>query len=1069
MSQAPHGFQASDVALHSEWMRRLARALVADASTADDVVQDAWTKVGGAPGTAYMAAVVRSLARRWLRSERRRAIRERAVASDEALPSTAEIAARSELAHALAEAVERLEEPYRTTIVLRYYDDLSSADIARRAGIPAATVRARLKRGLDVLRARLDQREGGRERWVSALLPWTRGPSGPTATLATTLLALGAMKIAVASLLVVGALVFLWRTVAVEPASPRSTTLAAREAHSTRAEDGAKLSSPEGPQSSAREERQLSPAPASPAASASGDRVRARVVDELEMPLPNAWLRLRDVPETYAAGDGAGQVELRMEAAELERLAALDDDRVVDVEVGAAGQRTRLLRAYLPEGCTLLELGDVRLEPGGAVYGRVLDEWGLPVEGALVVYGTPIESESFAEYAPYNGPPDLQPQPWKSGELAQLGASGPRGEFRLEGVPAGHGRVWARTDTTLWGFSPPIGVRRGEEMGGIELVLREAPDEVLTGRVVDPDGRPLAGLELWFGKSGTDGYAPGRTDASGEFYFATRWTAVDIGAQAPSWEWNDALVPGVQPGTHGLVVAFERSRWLHVAVLDAGGQPVRDGHLVGFPESGPMGEEEALWRCESTLDASGLARIRRPNVPLRLRLEAPGYRTQILGPLDPELFPEPLTVHLEEAPALTGRVLRSDGRPAAGAHVSLHRGADSGGRAPDTPAGIYTHLTHQGWSGDRDAFVHSVRVDSVASVTADAEGGFRLPLPGVKTEEAGETEEGLAALGYANDPRRELRTAKSDAIWYVHAELAGEATITSGPLLFDSNVPTPLELRLPRGGAIAGRLVLADGVSPAGWTAWASDGLAEVTSAPVSPDGTFALANLHPGGWQVRVFEPGRRFHPDGGRIVTERMPVPDVEVVAGETVAYRHDAHVRTRARLAGQLSIDGTVPGPAWVVVETSTPQASITSYETTLDPDGRFELALEPDLSTSILVTIPRGGAQLTLSAKPLIVPGDNDWSANLQTALLEGLVAHDRDDDDPRKQMVYVVERGDVRAQVTWNLGEGGRFGPIVVPEGHGLLRGPGNGWVPGAVVAELDLVAGETRRIEPQPR
>ena len=101
--------------------------------------------------------------------------------------------------------------------------------------------------------------------------------------------------------------------------------------------------------------------------------------------------------------------------------------------------------------------------------------------------------------------------------------------------------------------------------------------------------------------------------------------------------------------------------------------------------------------------------------------------------------------------------------------------------------------------------------------------------------------------------------------------------------------------------------------------------------------------------------------------------------------------------------------------------------------------------------------------------MIVPGPNDWSVSLETALLEGLVAHGLAAGDPRKQMTYVVERGDVRVQVTWSLGEGGRFGPMVVPAGHGILRGPGNGFSRGDVVAELDLVAGETRRIEPPAR
>src|SRR6185503_12638824 len=53
------------------------------------------------------------------------------------------------------------------TLLLHYFEELSPAEIAARQGIPAATVRSRLKRGLDDLRARLDRAHDGRRRaWL---------------------------------------------------------------------------------------------------------------------------------------------------------------------------------------------------------------------------------------------------------------------------------------------------------------------------------------------------------------------------------------------------------------------------------------------------------------------------------------------------------------------------------------------------------------------------------------------------------------------------------------------------------------------------------------------------------------------------------------------------------------------------------------------------------------------------------------------------------------------------------------------------------------------------------------
>ncbi len=54
-------------------------------------------------------------------------------------------------------AVMELPEKYRTAIYLYYYEDYSTDEIARLTGIPAATVRTRLRRGRELLRAGLEE------------------------------------------------------------------------------------------------------------------------------------------------------------------------------------------------------------------------------------------------------------------------------------------------------------------------------------------------------------------------------------------------------------------------------------------------------------------------------------------------------------------------------------------------------------------------------------------------------------------------------------------------------------------------------------------------------------------------------------------------------------------------------------------------------------------------------------------------------------------------------------------------------------------------------------------------
>ncbi len=61
----------------------------------------------------------------------------------------------------VVQAVNRLAEPYRTTILLRYFQELPPHQIAKRLGVPGGTVRSRLKRGIEQLRIELKPAGGG--------------------------------------------------------------------------------------------------------------------------------------------------------------------------------------------------------------------------------------------------------------------------------------------------------------------------------------------------------------------------------------------------------------------------------------------------------------------------------------------------------------------------------------------------------------------------------------------------------------------------------------------------------------------------------------------------------------------------------------------------------------------------------------------------------------------------------------------------------------------------------------------------------------------------------------------
>src|SRR5215468_5349923 len=163
---------------HADGLRALARRLVG-ADRADDVVQETFAAAlrsppdPDRPARPWLGRVLRNVAKMRYRGDARRMLREDAVAVEPVTANDpAQIVGRLEVHRAVCDALVALDEPYRTTLVLHYYDGLSLAEIARKDSVPEATVRWRHKQALDRLRARLDERSGGdRRAWMAALAP----------------------------------------------------------------------------------------------------------------------------------------------------------------------------------------------------------------------------------------------------------------------------------------------------------------------------------------------------------------------------------------------------------------------------------------------------------------------------------------------------------------------------------------------------------------------------------------------------------------------------------------------------------------------------------------------------------------------------------------------------------------------------------------------------------------------------------------------------------------------------------------------------------------------------------
>src|SRR5688500_8449393 len=117
MSSAQSPVPIATLLAHRAWVRRLARSLVRDDASADDLEQRTWLAALRSPprhaGAArtWLARVVRSQALNAFRASGRRAAHERAGARGETVRSAVEIAGEAEIQQRLAAAVLRLDEP----------------------------------------------------------------------------------------------------------------------------------------------------------------------------------------------------------------------------------------------------------------------------------------------------------------------------------------------------------------------------------------------------------------------------------------------------------------------------------------------------------------------------------------------------------------------------------------------------------------------------------------------------------------------------------------------------------------------------------------------------------------------------------------------------------------------------------------------------------------------------------------------------------------------------------------------------------------------------------------------
>ena len=1048
--------QLDQLLAHSSWMHALARSLVGR-EDADDLLQDTWGRLLHAPPDPtrpprpWIARVMLNLARTSWRSRSRRRRRENAAATPEALPSTGEIVLQMEWHSTLARAVSALSEPNRSTIVARYFQGRSSAQIAQELGVPESTVRSRLKRGLDELRAQLDRRSGNRSTWVTALAPLGALRPGPAlskrplqasvATAAASTLPLSFWPIAAAVLLI--AAVVLW--VATSPsrppeadlrtaAVPGETSAPGRAARPEAAPEPAPVSTPS-------TEPRAGLAPATGSTTGGGPRtafIEVRMQDELGAPIEGGELIVLDPARPYelelrlpglarsrSGPDGRARVEVPLPA-----VAPAEPSWPHHVALLAAGRALVTEHASAEAGRTT-SLGSITLRPGGTLAGRVVIEGGAPFppRDVSVASGASVGGEVRTVRVGTATSRTIELRPSKTtaiGGATELGAPPPsRGPAAGSGVSIvveePSARV-AETPCVCPTKPPPLRSARVEQDGSFEI-----------------EGLPVGPVRLQV-RSSIPGYYAEPGEPS-EVRAGERTRCADIVLK---------LRPSVVSGT----------------VTSHSGRPAIQH--VKYKAKGVDGPDG--WML-SMSDAAG-----------RFQIDVPGaaaydlYFNALGGDLGETVLRDVpagtrgLEVRLPAPRFLDLRVVDEQGQPLPKYSV-MHRDvsgrSSAGGYAPrpDGRAQVMIraepHTYRVSWDGfeeevlgpfDLGSFPPTLeivleRVPAVAGrVTSDGAPVERAEvlLLGLVPPDAPHLGNGFPLrLQWPQLGLPSLSSTKADGSFAITERLPGtyvllvrvegRATFESPPFDHDPGAGRSFEVVLGKGGVLEGRVKVAPGASPEGTVVGIARGDGYARTTRVGPDGNYRFEALAAGPWHIRRCEQESDLVRDIRRSDGTDATLASFEVQEGETARCDLDLS-------AAECVVEGWLDGAgeaSWTATLVTGGERG--GKEVQVGPDGSFRIETQI-LGPHRLTLVADRGAGVTqkIEQSLVVLRGPTSWQGSLVTGSLRGTTL-------PRASLVHVVRLPNGADCTTrFQADDAGAFALDGVPIGSGTIRAGSEG-------------------------
>ncbi len=625
-------------------LRRIALSIVGEQAQSDDVVQDTWTRAlerGSVRPLAWLRRVTRNRAIDAVRGRRTHTTQplDDNLVSEE--PTADGVAARLEIQRIVLDAVDSLPEPYRSTICLRYFDDLVPTDIARRQDVPLKTVKTRLTRAHEQLRQRLAHTQRSTDaHWSSALLAFaTGGQPAATSLAAAPLPILVAATMKKLAVLLISALVLLAGfQLLSQPDSLPGTPVHDGTAN---AEQASRTGDAEPNSTAERGDVETA-----------DERVAVEAIaDSSASTLATGSLRVlvtadgQPVPGVHVVAVSTGRVNgprFRRESG-VDGIAFFPELPCVFYSLSVARSANWQLSAVSIVRDTTAE-AEIALPDGVHVRGHVLDAQDRPVPGADIV----ITSGE---------------RRWTAG--AVLARSDESGRFELEHVSP---RQSLLAIAPGYRPSPVVDlevVDKSVSPIAIDLVVASG-GATLSGEVTDVHGAPISDAVVALEASGRQRYgridgsmpdpAPprvARTDGEGRYELH----ALDPGTHTmrvrrvgwPQWTGSIALDEGA---TSKRDVVLRRGATIHGTVRDESGAPIPRAGVHAFAEplsesylqSGQIDYRAVFAHAATTTDAHG---------EFRLERVSPG--TMFCYALEPKYVPSPAISDPGSAPKMPER------------------------------------------------------------------------------------------------------------------------------------------------------------------------------------------------------------------------------------------------------------------------------------------------------------------------------------------------------------------------------------------------------------------------------